>query len=161
MIRAREPTKRRQGRGTRGNFRMLWAQGPASHIATSFSRRSGTVTVRSGFVQWCSFPLLAPNRSHIRFRELKMIYKKVLLASLTACSLSFSASVLSDASAADELMAALKACKARVQQGMVANSSTHTAVISACEKGKHCDHSQRMFQGLGIRQAASSTPECL
>ena len=91
---------------------MLWAQGPASHIATSFSRRSGTVTVRSGFVQWCSFPLLAPDRSLIRFRELKMIDKKVLLASLTACSLSFSASVLSDASAADELMAALKACKA-------------------------------------------------
>ena len=47
-----------------------------------------------------------------RSRELKMIDKKLLLASLTACSLSFSASVLSDASAADELMAALKACKA-------------------------------------------------
>jgi len=91
---------------------MLWAQGPASHIATSFSRRSGTVTVRNGFVQWCSFPLLPPDSSHIRSRELKMIDKKLLLASLTACSLSFSVSVLSDASAADELMAALKACKA-------------------------------------------------
>jgi hypothetical protein len=41
-----------------------------------------------------------------------MIDKKVLLASLAAFSLSFSASVLSDASAADELMSALKACKA-------------------------------------------------
>jgi len=58
------------------------------------------------------FALLSPDGSHIRFRELKMIDKKILLASLTACSLSFSASVLSDASAADELMAALKACKA-------------------------------------------------
>ena len=41
-----------------------------------------------------------------------MIDKKILLASLTACSLSFSSSVLSDANGADELMAALKACKA-------------------------------------------------
>ena len=65
-----------------------------------------------GVFSGVQFALLAPDSSHISFRELKMIDKKVLLASLTACSLSFSASVLSDASAADELMAALKACKA-------------------------------------------------
>lgn len=41
-----------------------------------------------------------------------MINRKILLTSLVACSMSFSASVFSDSGAADELMAALKACKA-------------------------------------------------
>lgn len=91
---------------------MLRAEGSASHIAASFSRRSDTVTVRNGCVQRSPVCSGTPDGSHTRFRELKMIDKKILLASLTACSLSFSASVLSDASAADELMAALKACKA-------------------------------------------------
>ena len=62
----------------------------------------------TGVFSGVHFALLARDSSDIRFRELKMI--DILLASLTACSLS--ASVLSDASAADELMAALKACKA-------------------------------------------------
>lgn len=41
-----------------------------------------------------------------------MFNKTILLASLVACSMSFSVSAFSDSGAADELMAALKACKA-------------------------------------------------
>ena len=41
-----------------------------------------------------------------------MMDKKLLLASLAACSIAFSTSVLSGSSAADDLMSALKACKA-------------------------------------------------
>ncbi|OUV60392.1 MAG: hypothetical protein CBC82_08410 [Cellvibrionales bacterium TMED122] len=65
-----------------------------------------------GVLRGAQFALLSPESSHIKLRKLKMIDKKILFASFTALSLSFSASVLSDASAADELMAALKACKA-------------------------------------------------